>query len=56
MRRATVLLFCLVCISLAGCGNKGPLVMPSQQAAAPQSAPAAPASAASAPTAFDQRR
>lgn len=38
MRRATLLLFCFVCVALAGCGNKGPLVLPSHPAAASTSA------------------
>ncbi|MHB1059604.1 MAG: LPS translocon maturation chaperone LptM [Rhodanobacter sp.] len=45
MRRPLMLLsFCLAAALLAGCGNKGPLVLPTQPAAASTTAkPAAPA-------------
>jgi predicted small lipoprotein YifL len=45
MRRSLLLLpSCLVVALLAGCGNKGPLVLPTQPAAASTTAkPAAPA-------------
>ncbi|MDE2309187.1 MAG: lipoprotein [Xanthomonadaceae bacterium] len=46
MRRSLLLLpFCLMATLLAGCGQKGPLVLPTRPAAA--TAPAAPAAAAS---------
>ncbi|KZC16723.1 sugar transporter [Rhodanobacter sp. FW510-R12] len=50
MRRSLLLLpFCLAIATLAGCGNKGPLVLPTQPAAASTTAkPAAPAPPASA--------
>jgi len=49
MRRSFLLLpFCLALAALAGCGNKGPLVLPSQPAAASTTVkPAAPALPAS---------
>lgn len=49
MRRSFLLLpFCLAVVALAGCGNKGPLVLPSQPAAASTTVkPAAPAPPAS---------
>jgi predicted small lipoprotein YifL len=45
MRRSFLLLpFCLAVATLAGCGNKGPLVLPSQPAASSTTVkPAAPA-------------
>ncbi|MBT2144139.1 MULTISPECIES: lipoprotein [unclassified Rhodanobacter] len=45
MRRSLLLLpLCLALATLAGCGNKGPLVLPSQPAAASTTVkPAAPA-------------
>ncbi len=51
MRRSFLLLpFCLAVAALAGCGNKGPLVLPSPPAAAstmvPPATPALPASVA----------
>jgi predicted small lipoprotein YifL len=46
MRRSVLMLpLCLVVALLAGCGNKGPLTLPTKPAAAPAQ-PAAPASAA----------
>ncbi|AGG91000.1 MULTISPECIES: lipoprotein [Rhodanobacter] len=49
MRRSFLLLpLCLALATLAGCGNKGPLVLPSQPAAASTTVqPAAPALPAS---------
>ncbi|WP_108471253.1 LPS translocon maturation chaperone LptM [Rhodanobacter thiooxydans] len=50
MRRSFLLLpFCLAIATLAGCGNKGPLVLPSSQPAAASTMvkPAAPAVPAS---------
>jgi predicted small lipoprotein YifL len=49
MRRSFLLLpFCLAVAALAGCGNKGPLVLPSQPAAASTTVqPAVPALPAS---------
>lgn len=49
MRRSFLLLpFCLAIAALAGCGNKGPLVLPSQPAASSTTVkPAAPALPAS---------
>lgn len=54
MRRllAVLLTVSIACAALAGCGNKGPLVLPAAQPqppAAPASAPA-PASSAAAPS------
>lgn len=52
MRRSVLLLpFCFAIATLAGCGNKGPLVMPPVKAAAtaPASTQPAPASSAVAP-------
>lgn len=53
MRRSLLLLpLCLVVALLAGCGNKGPLVMPTNRpaTATPPPAPMMPAPAASAAT------
>jgi len=49
MRRSLLLLpFCLMATVLAGCGQKGPLVLPTRPApTTTATAPAAPASAAS---------
>ena len=49
MRRSLLLLpFCLALATLAGCGNKGPLVLPTQPASTSTTAkPAAPALPAS---------
>lgn len=54
MRRSLLLLpFCLAVAALAGCGNKGPLVMPPPRPAAAVSAPVpampAPASSSAMP-------
>ncbi|WP_329741932.1 LPS translocon maturation chaperone LptM [Dyella sp. A6] len=50
MRRSVLLLpFCLATAALAGCGNKGPLYLPTRPApAAPAVTSSAPAAAASA--------
>jgi predicted small lipoprotein YifL len=59
MRRSLLLLFVLVAALLAGCGNKGPLVLPPPRPApatsAPAPAPVAPASASSAMPVSGQR-
>lgn len=48
MRRSFLLLpFCLAVAALAGCGNKGPLVLPSPAAASTTVQPATPALPAS---------
>lgn len=51
MRRSLLLLpFCLAIAALAGCGLKGPLVMPpAKPTTAPAPAPAAPAPASTSP-------
>lgn len=47
MRQSLLLLpFCLVVAVLAGCGNKGPLVLPPKPAAPAHAAPAAASSTA----------
>ena len=52
MRRSNLLLpLCLVAVTLAGCGQKGPLTMPPKPGPASMAAkPAVPASVAPAPT------
>ncbi|HUW53431.1 MAG TPA: lipoprotein [Rhodanobacter sp.] len=54
MRRSLLLLlFCLMATVLAGCGQKGPLVLPTRPApTATATTPAAPASAASSAVRF----
>ncbi|MEO7066501.1 MAG: lipoprotein [Rhodanobacter sp.] len=55
MRRSILLLpFCFAVATLAGCGNKGPLVMPPAKAAATAPAPVQPAPASSALTPTQQ--
>lgn len=54
MRRLLLPLLCLAAVTLAGCGNKGPLVLPSKPATAAAVAPThapAPASSSAAPAA-----
>lgn len=54
MRHALTVLLLLAAAALAGCGNKGPLVLPTRPAApapAASAAPAPPGSAAPAPAA-----
>lgn len=50
MRRllAVMLIVSIACAALAGCGNKGPLVLPAAQPQAPAAATSAPAPAATA--------
>jgi predicted small lipoprotein YifL len=43
-----VLIVSIACAALAGCGNKGPLVLPAAQPQAPAAATSAPAPAATA--------
>ncbi|GAP64815.1 hypothetical protein MBSD_n0097 [Mizugakiibacter sediminis] len=51
MRRALTLLPLLAAAALAGCGNKGPLVLPTRPAPPAPAASAAPAPAATTPPA-----
>jgi predicted small lipoprotein YifL len=52
MRRllAVMLIVSIACAALAGCGNKGPLVLPAAQPQAPAATTSAPAPAATATT------
>lgn len=53
MRRllAVMLIVSIACAALAGCGNKGPLVLPAAQAPAASASTPAPAATAAAPSA-----
>lgn len=50
MRRllAVMLIVSIACAALAGCGNKGPLVLPAAQSQAPAASASAPAPATTA--------